>query len=53
MIKQNYLEVFINTGDRVVIKTGEDIDEMIVLEKEDIQLVVQGLQMCLEELEQE
>lgn len=52
MYKQNYLEVFINTADRVVIKTGQDVDEMIVLEKEDIQAVVTGLNLCLEELEQ-
>ena len=53
MIKQNYLEVFINGNGRIVIKTGEDIDEMIVLEKEDIEVVISGLKLCLEELEQE
>ena len=51
MIKQNYLEVFLNSGDQAVIKTGEDHDEFVAIEKEYIDTTIKGLKMCLDELE--
>lgn len=52
MIKQNYLEVFINVGGDVTIKTGvDDFIDTICISKDDIETVISGLKMCQEELE--
>ena len=46
MIEQNFLRVFINDGGHVTIMTGIDVDQCIEIDKQDLDIVIKGLNMC-------